>query len=126
MFLSKITRLSRGTLGIQILKEGKSNSTSTPLSWGEVPILLRDSAEFRNTFINILQQDSKEFDAVFFETNPVSKATQYQRPFEFILKDCQYFQNQHPDQYSFQEHFTEATISTGVSVFTNLGGNVHF
>jgi hypothetical protein len=92
---------------------------SGELSFGAVVELWRDSAEFREYFINLISGSS--FDAFFWETPPVTELTVCRR-FEFVLVQASSLSRLSPDPAPFIPHFSTHP-SEAVLTFPNLGGD---
>jgi hypothetical protein len=92
---------------------------SGTLSFRQVIDLWQASEAFREFFTTAITECS--FDAFFWETPPVSKAT-LERPFEFVLVASTALSRLTPDPSPFRSHFSSHR-SESVLTFPNLGGD---
>ena len=113
MWKSNLQTVDRQTLKA-VLNDG-----SSPLSYGEVIRLWRESVKFREFFASCIRECA--FDAFFWETRPVTTRT-LDSSFEFVLIESDTLSQLKPDPSPFAEHFA-SRASDEVLAFPNLGGD---
>jgi hypothetical protein len=91
-----------------------------PVTYADALALWQNDVPFRAYFIRLLAR--APFDAVLWETPPVTRAT-VQRGFEFVLVNCPALAALAPNARAFAPHFDGAPPDAGVVTFANLGGD---
>ena len=114
MWIFPSQALDAGTIRFSVSDDGRL------LSWGEVLVLWRDSASFRDAFNAVLV--AAPFAAYRWETPPVT-SDDMQAEFRFVLVESPELLTG-ADPSPFSDHFRRAG-SAPVIAFPNLGGDAH-
>ena len=101
-------------LSFRLLRDGQL------LSWSDVVDRWQNDPSFRSFFVSILVD--APFEAYFWETSPVTRATVNQE-FAFVLVDSQQLAGVRTNQQAFADHFASAQPGASVIEFSNLGGD---
>ncbi len=111
-WVTRIEELEHGRVRrVIVLGDGEA------LSYGEAVEGWRGDEDFRSFFVTLLAD--APYDAYFWETPPVTKAT-LARQFEFIIADSPALAAMRPDTTAFSEHFMRDGAA-GIAAFWNLG-----